>query len=263
MPTIHPSAVVSDKASIADSAIIGPYCIVGEGVILAEDVELKSHVVIEGNTHVGKETVIYSFAVIGTPSQDKKFKEGQETKLIIGENNVIREHVTINPGHTEPERSTQLGNNCLLMVGAHIAHDCQVGDNVIMANNATLGGHVTVGNNAILGGLSAVHQFVRIGNFAIIGGMSGVENDVIPYGSVKGERAKLSGVNIIGLKRNGFSRSQIQSIREAYDALFGPNGPLSDRLKQVANDYQNEDVINSIVDFIRQESSRGICQPGL
>ncbi len=200
--SIHPTAIIEDGATLGEGVKVGPYCVVAATVSLGDNVELKSHVVVEGSTQIGAGTVIFPFAVIGSMTQDKKYKQGEPAKLVIGRNNVIREHVTMNPGHTEPHKMTKIGDNCLFMVASHVAHDCIVGDNVIMANNATLAGHVEVGDCAILGGLSAVRQFVRIGSYAMIGGMSGVEHDVIPYGTVMGERAKLSGLNIVGMKRN-------------------------------------------------------------
>ncbi len=197
MSSIHATAIVEPGAKLADDVRIGPYCVIGAEVELAEQVELVSHVVIAGRTRIGAGTKIYSFASLGGPPQDLKYK-GEPSALIIGAKNVIREQVTMNPGTAGGGMVTRVGNNGLFMVGAHVAHDCKLGNNVIMANNATLGGHVEVGDHAILGGLCAVHQFVRIGPHAMIGGMSGVEHDVIPYGLVKGDRARLSGLNYGG-----------------------------------------------------------------
>ena len=211
MENIHSTAVVGEGARVHESCVIGPYCVVGDDVELGANVELKSHVVVDGHTTVGAGTTIYPFASIGTAPQDLKFA-GEASKLVIGENNTIREHVTINPGTADGVMETVVGDNCLFMMASHVAHDCRVGNNVILANNATLAGHVQVGDFVILGGLAAVHQFIRIGDHAIIGGMSGVEADVIPYGRVKGERAFLAGLNLIGLERRGFDKAEILSL---------------------------------------------------
>ena len=197
MTDIHSTAIVDPKATLAGDVTIGPYSVVGENVVLGAGVRLMSHVVVDGHTQVGAGTVIYPFASIGLPPQDLKYG-GEPSVLEIGVNNVIREHVTMNPGTEGGGMITRIGDNCLFMVASHVAHDCQLGDHVIMANNAALGGHVSVGEWAILGGLSAIHQYVRIGRHAIVGGMSGVEHDVIPYGSVMGDRARLAGLNLVG-----------------------------------------------------------------
>ena len=260
MPQIHPTAVVSAGARLADDVVIGPYCVIGEQVSLAPGVRLKSHVVIDGRTMIGERTRIFPFASIGFETQDLKYK-GEPSLLEIGTDNTIREHVTINPGTEGGGMVTRIGNHCLLMVGAHVAHDCQIGDHVILVNNATLGGHVIVEDYAILGGLSAVHQFVRIGRHAMIGGMSGVERDVIPYGQVIGDRARLNGLNIIGMQRRGFSRDEIQRLRSAYNCLFGGEGTLSERVDQVAERFGGSGPVDDLVAFIRTDSSRAICQP--
>ena len=205
MPNIHPTSVINPAASIADTVKIGPYCTIGPNVQIDEDVELVSHVCLSGQTKIGKRSQIFPFSSIGSDPQDLKYN-GELSRLVIGEDNVIREHVTMNPGTKGGGLLTRVGNNCLFMVGSHVAHDCKIGDKVILVNNATLGGHVEIGDWALVGGLSAVHQFVRIGKHAMVGGMSGVENDVIPYGSVIGNRARLSGLNIVVLRILGFSR---------------------------------------------------------
>ena len=260
MTDIHPTAIVDPKAELGDGVVIGPYCIVEAGVTLESGVRLHSHVVVGGATRVGVETEVYPFATIGLPPQDLKYA-GESSELIIGQRNRIREHVTMNPGTAEGGMITSLGDDCLLMVGSHIAHDCRVGNHVVMANNATLGGHVTVGDFAILGGLSAVHQFVRIGRHAIIGGMSGVESDVIPYGSVMGDRAKLSGLNVIGLKRRNFAKDEIHNLRTAYRMLFAEEGTLQERMDDVVEMFGGSADIMEIVDFMRADSSRGLTQP--
>ena len=261
MPSqIHPTAIIYDGAVIGDNVEIGPYCIVGENVNLADNVTLRSHVHIEGLTSVGEGTQIFPFASLGTPPQDLKFA-GEETKLIIGKNNTIREHVTMNPGTKHGAMETVIGDNCLFMMAAHVAHDCVVGNNVIMANNATIAGHVVVGNFVVIGGLSGVHQFARIGDHAIIGGMSGVENDVIPYGRVKGERASLAGLNLIGLERRGFEKAEIRQLQRAFNQLFGDEGTLEQRLDMVSTDFSDDKLIMSIVDFARAKSNFPLCQP--
>jgi UDP-N-acetylglucosamine acyltransferase len=262
MTEIHPTAVVDPGAEIADTVKIGPYCVVGPHVKLDTGVELLSHCVVEGRTRVGEGTRIFPFASVGHCPQDLKYA-GEPSSLEIGKSNVIREHVTLNPGTEGGGMLTRVGDNCLLMVGAHVAHDCVIEDNVILVNNATLGGHVHVGEWAIIGGLSAVHQFVRIGKHAMVGGMSGIENDVIPYGSVIGNRARLSGLNIVGLKRRNFSRDTIHDMRKAYRLIFAAEGTIAERLADVAEDFRTNEPVMEIVDFIRAESSRSICQPVL
>ena len=205
MATIHQTAIVHPKAKIGQNVKIGPYCIVGENVTLGDCVNLHSHVHIEGITCIGENTTIFPFAAIGFPPQDLKYN-GEKSSVLIGKNNTIREHVTIHSGTKLGRMETVTGDSCLFMVGSHIAHDCIVGNNVVMANNATLAGHVVIEDNVIIGGLAAVHQFVRIGRYSIIGGVSAVVNDVIPYASVAGDRAKLLGVNTRGLRRTWFQQ---------------------------------------------------------
>jgi len=260
MTEIHPTAVVDPAAQIGASVSVGPYCVVGAGVELADGVSLTSHVVVAGNTFIGANTRVFPFASLGNEPQDLKYK-GEDSRLEIGANNVIREHVTMNPGTEAGGMLTKVGNNCLFMVGAHVAHDCVLGDHVILVNNATLGGHVYIEDWGIIGGMSAVHQFVRIGRHAMVGGMTGVENDVIPYGSVIGNRAHLSGLNLVGLKRRGFSRDVIHALRNAYRLLFAPEGTMSERLVDVAELFKDNEPVMEIVDFVRGGSSRAICQP--
>ena len=257
---IHPTALVEKGARLGERVRIGPYCIVGPNVELSDDVELVSHVVVAGHTTIGAKTKVYPFASLGHPPQDLKYK-GEPTRLVVGTNNIIREHATMNPGTAGGGGLTQVGSNGLFMIAIHVAHDCKVGDHVVMANNATLGGHVHVGDYAVLGGLCAIHQFVRIGRYAMIGGMSGVENDVIPYGSVMGDRARLSGLNIIGLKRRGFSREDIHNLRTAYRLLFAQEGTMAERLEDVAGLYGKSEPVMDLVEFISKDSARAICQP--
>lgn len=257
---IHPTAIIDHAAKIGERVYIGPYCVVGADVKLGDDVRLVAHVVIDGRTTIGAGTTVYPFASLGQRPQDLKY-HGEPSRLEIGERNQIREHVTMNPGTEGGGMVTSVGDDCLFMVGAHVAHDCQVGNHVILANNATLAGHVSVGDYAIIGGLSAVHQFVRIGAHAMIGGMSGVENDVIPYGMVKGERAHLAGLNIVGLERRGFGREDIHALRSAYRMLFAAEGTLSERIDDVSEQYTGRPLVDSVVAFVRDRGSRAICQP--
>lgn len=257
---IHPTAIIDDGARIGNNCQIGPYCIVGPHVVLGDNITLKSHVVVEGRTTIGEGTTIYPFASIGTAPQDLKY-HGEPSELIIGKNNTIREHVTMNPGTEIGGMKTVVGDNCLFMMATHVAHDCVIGDHVIMANNATLGGHVTVGNRVLIGGLAAVHQWVRIGDFAVIGGMSGVESDVIPFGRVKGERASLAGLNLVGLERGGFEKDQIRTIQKAFKSLFSDEGNLDQRLEDIASANQNDPLITQIVDFAKNRERFGLCQP--
>jgi UDP-N-acetylglucosamine acyltransferase len=257
---IHVTAIVDPQATLGKNVSIGPYSVVGPNVVLGDNVTIKSHVVLDGHTTIGENTEIYPFASIGTAPQDLKFK-GEKSTLIIGKNNKIREHVTMNPGTEGDKMSTIVGDNCLFMVGAHVAHDCIVGNNVIMANNATLAGHVEVGDFAIIGGLSAVRQFIRIGAHAMIGGMSGIERNIIPYGQAAGERASLQGLNLIGLKRRGFERDDINTLRSAYRLIFSSEGTLSERLKDAEQRFGENAVVQDIIDFIRTEDKQGICQP--
>lgn len=257
---IHPTAIIDENAKIDPTVKIGPYCIIGPNVTLAANVELKAHVVVEGHTTIGENVKIFPFASIGTAPQDLKYG-GEESRLRIGANTTIREHVTINPGTETGVMETVVGDNCLLMVGAHVAHDCQVGNNVIMANNATLAGHVHVGDYVVLGGLSAVHQFIRIGDHAIIGGMSGVESDVIPYGRVKGERAFLAGLNLIGLERRGFSKDDIRNLQRAFNQLFGDEGTMDQRIDLVSSDFANDDIVMKIIKFAKDKDKFPLCQP--
>lgn len=258
---IHPTAIVHEKATLGENISIGPYCVIGEAVTLHDDVVLHSHVVIDGITEIGAGSKVYPFASLGTPPQDLKFA-GEKSRLIIGKNNTIREHVTMNPGTEANGRmETVVGDNCLFMMASHVAHDCIVGNNVILANNATLAGHVEVGDFAIIGGLSAVHQFSRIGEHAIIGGMSGVENDVIPYGRVKGERASLHGLNLIGLQRRGFNKDQVKEMQRAYGALFTSDGTLDERLERAGQDYSGNESVEKIIAFAKADSQMPLCQP--
>lgn len=260
MASIHPTAIIAKGADVHSTAIIGPYCVVGEQVTLAEHVVLHSHVVVEGRTLIGANTQVFPFASLGHAPQDKKFR-GEASQLIIGERNIIREHVTMNPGTEGGGLITKVGSDCLFMASSHVAHDCVVGNQVILANNATLAGHVHVGDGAIIGGLSAVHQFVRIGAGAFIGGMSGVEKDVIPFGTVKGERANLDGLNLVGLKRRNLPRETIHAIRHVFKDLFLNNtGTLNERALALKDSAASEEV-HMLLNFVLEDTSRAFCTP--
>lgn len=258
--SIHPTAVIAEGATLGAGVKIGPYCVIGANVTLGDNVELKSHVCVDGHTTIGEGTIIWPFASIGAETPDLKYK-GEASTLVIGKNNRIREYVTMNPGTAADKMTTIVGDNCLFMPLSHVAHDCVVGSNVIFANGATLAGHVEVGDFVIIGGLAAVHQRVRIGSFAMIGGMSGVEYDVIPFGMVKGERARLAGLNYIGMERRGYSKEDVQTLIKAYKQLFDGEGTLAERTEKVSNDYQSADVVMRVINFIRAEEGRSLLQP--
>ncbi len=259
---IHASSDISADAKIGSNVEIGPFCQVGPNVEIGDNVKLHSHIVLCGQTSIGDNCEIYPFASLGKIPQVANFTDPeQQSKLIVGKNNRIREHVTMHSGTEHGGWITKVGDNGLYMAGSHIAHDCILGDDVIFANNATLGGHCTIGDGAILGGLTAVHQFVRIGHKAFIGGMSGVEHDVIPYGMAIGHRAGLGGLNIVGLKRSGFTRQDIHQLRNAYQDIFADNNTLKERVDQVEIDYKDNKCVQEMVTFIRNESSRALCVP--
>lgn len=258
--SIHPSAAVDPAARLGEGVVIGPFCVVGPDVELGDRVRLTSHVVVEGRTTIGDDTVVYPFASLGHRPQDLKFK-GEASALVIGRRNQIREHVTMSPGTEGGGMVTRVGDDGLFMVGVHVAHDCVVGNNAVLANNATLAGHVELGDFVTIGGLSAVHQFVRIGAHAMIGGMSGVEKDVIPYGLVMGERARLAGLNLIGLERRGFQKDDIHALRAAYRLLFGAEGTFAERMEEVGRDFGEKLLVSDVLDFIRSRASRSLCQP--
>ncbi len=260
MTQIHPSAVVEAGAKLGAGVKIGPFCTVGPQVELGDGVELVSHVAVAGITSIGAGTRIFPFASIGHQPQDLKY-HGEPSRLTIGARNQIREGVTINPGTEGGGMLTSVGDDCLLMAGAHVAHDCHVSHHVVMANNATLAGHIEVGEFAFVGGLAAVHQFCRIGKHAMIGGMSGVEQDVIPYGMVIGNRAHLSGLNLVGLKRRGFEREAIHKLRAAYRMLFADEGTQAERVEDVAQHFADIPLVQEVIEFTRNASSRGICMP--
>ncbi len=258
---IHPTAIVADGAKLAKGVSVGAYSLIGPHVTLKENVQIHSHVVIEGHTIIGAKTEVFPFAVLGMPPQSAHYK--QEPSLIeIGESCMIREHVTIHPGTAKGGMKTTVGNNCYIMVGVHIGHDCRVGHFVTMANNATLGGHVTVGDYATIGGLAAIHQFVRIGSYAMISGTAGVNEDVIPFGTVMAMRGKLGGLNIIGMKRRGFERQDIHDLRNAYNLLAKDQvGTFGERVNKIRALYGNCRTIRELLTFIAEGPERPLCLP--
>ena len=256
---IHKTAIIDSSAKISKNVTIGPYSVIGPNVQIAEGTVIQSHVNITGNTSLGKNNQIYAFASIGNDPQDLKYK-GEKTLLEIGDNNKIREYVTINPGTEGGGGKTQVGNNCLFMVSSHIAHDCMVGDNVILANNVAIGGHAQIFDSAIIGGNSAVQQFTRIGQFAMIGGMCGVVRDVIPYGIAHGNRSILQGLNLIGLRRKNIPNKEILSLSEAYKVLF-KNENLTVNLSNLPNDLKKNELVSEVVNFIEKDKKRPICTP--
>ena len=256
---IHSSSVIDKKAEISDRVNIGPFCYVGPNVKLKDDVKLVSNVHIEGNTEVGRGTKIFPFASIGTQPQDLKFK-GEENSLIIGENNSIREYVTINPGTKGGGSTTIIGNNCLFMISSHIAHDCKIGNNVIIANNVPLGGHVTIEDSVVIGGNSAVQQFTRIGRLAMIGGMTGVLKDVIPFGLSIGNRNFLQGLNLIGLRRHKYDNQKIMGLDRAYKEIFSSKN-LHENLSKINGEYKDNELVGEVIKFIEKDKKRPICLP--
>jgi UDP-N-acetylglucosamine acyltransferase len=263
MSSIHPSAIVEDGAAIGDGVEIGPFCHIGPEVVLGPGVRLHSHVVVAGRTRIGAGTEVYPFAVLGEPPQDLKY-DGAPTEVQIGEHTLIREHVTVHRGVPHGGGVTRIGSHCFLMVGSHIAHDCQLGDHVVIINGGALAGHCEVGDYAIVSGLSALHQFVRIGRHAFIAGMTGIEHDVVPFGLAKGilRRAHLTGLNLIGLKRRGFGREEIQALRDAFRTIFeGPSESLRARAEEIAARYPGVAPVGEMVDFIRARPERKLCLP--
>ena len=256
---IHNSSVIDKQAKIGKNVTIGPFCYVGPNVLISDNVELISNVHIEGNTKLGQGTKIFPFASIGTQPQDLKYK-GEANSLEIGENNIIREYVTINPGTEGGGGKTFIGSNCLLMISSHIAHDCNIGNNVIIANNVPLGGHVTIEDYVVIGGNSAVQQFTRIGRLAMIGGMTGVLKDVIPFGLSFGNRNYLRGINIIGLKRKKYSNKKILELDKAYKKIFSSKN-LHKNLSKINGEYKGNDLVTEVVNFIAKDKRRPICTP--
>tara|TARA_B100000575_G_scaffold262081_1_gene236304 strand:- start:777 stop:1556 length:780 start_codon:yes stop_codon:yes gene_type:complete len=256
---IHKSSVIDSKAKISNNVKIGPFCYVGPNVILHENVELISNVHVEGNTIIGKGTRVFPFASLGTQPQDLKFK-GEKNSLNIGENNLIREHVTINPGTEGGGSITKIGNNCLFMISSHVAHDCIIGNNVIIANNVPLGGHVTIEDSVVIGGNSAVQQFTRIGRLAMIGGMTGVLKDVIPFGLSIGNRNHLQGLNLIGLRRKKYDNKKIIGLSKAYKEIFSSKN-FHENLNKINGEHKGNELVNEVITFIEKDKKRPICSP--
>ena len=256
---IHPTAILNPKAEIDEGVVIGPFCIIGEGVRIKRGTKLISSVVIEGDTEIGENCIIYPFTSIGLPPQDLKYK-GEKTGVKIGNDNIIREYVTVHRASIGGDGITTIGDKNFLMAYVHIAHDCKIGSHIILANAATLAGHVVVEDYAIISGLTAIHQFTRIGAYAMVGGFSGVGQDVPPYTIASGARAKLFGLNTIGLKRHGFSDAKINHLKKAYKILFREKRTLKDAIKKIQEDLSYTDEIKHLIDFIQQKNARGICR---
>ena len=256
---IHKSSVIDKNAKISSKANIGPFCYIGPNVTLENEVELKSNVHIEGNTVIGKGTKIFPFASIGTQPQDLKFKN-EKNSLEIGENNLIREYVTINPGTAGGGSKTIIGNNCLFMISSHVAHDCIIGNNVIIANNVPLGGHVTIEDSVVIGGNSAVQQFTRIGRLAMIGGMTGVLKDVIPFGLSIGNRNYLQGLNLIGLRRKKYDNQKILGLSKAYKEIFASKN-LHENLSKINGEHKGNELVSEVITFLEKDKKRPICSP--
>ncbi len=258
---IHRSAVIETGAVIGDNVRIGPFCFIGKKAKIANNCIFHSNVVIDGDAEIGNNTELSPFSSIGTIPQDLKYA-GEKTKVVIGDNCKIREYVTVNIGTNGGGRITRVGNNCLLMVGTHIAHDCNIGNDVIFANHATLAGHVTIEDKAVIGALSAIHQFTRIGEGSMIGGMSGVTNDVIPFGTVVGNRAKLSGLNIVGLRRREIKKKEINELRKVFKYIFfDKKNTFKLRVEKIIAENYKSYTVKKLIDFLLDDSERSFCLP--
>ncbi|HLV83940.1 MULTISPECIES: acyl-ACP--UDP-N-acetylglucosamine O-acyltransferase [Devosia] len=258
--SVHPTAIVGRGAQLGDGVKVGPFCIVGDNVVLHDNVELVSHVSIEGNTEVGAGTRIFPFASVGHVPQDLKY-HGEASRLEIGQNCTIRESVTINPGTEGGGMLTRIGNDCLIMASAHVAHDAIIGNNVIMANYVGIAGHCQIGDNVIFGGTCVVHQFTRVGAHAFVGAHSMVDGDIIPYGMAVGNRAALTGLNLVGLKRRKFDREAIHRLRAAYRQIFSNEGTLRERVEDAAGLFKDDALVQEVVAFIMAASDRPILMP--
>ena len=256
---IHKTVLIDTKAKISSNVTIGAYSVIGPNVEIDENTIVHSHVNITGHTKIGKENKIYPFTSIGNDPQDLKYN-GEETRLIIGDKNTIREYVTISPGTVGGGCKTQIGNNCLFMISSHVAHDCLVGNNVVIANNVPLGGHAIIEDNVVIGGNSAVQQFTRIGKMAMIGGMTGVLHDVIPYGLSTGNRNSLQGLNLIGLRRSNFENKEILTLSEAYKEIFATKN-LTENIGKLNSSFQKNPLVNDVIEFITKDKKRPICTP--
>ena len=257
---VHATAIVEAGARLGDDVRIGPFCHVGKDVALGDQVELVSHAVVAGRTTIGARTRIFPFASIGHQPQDLKYK-GEPSTLEVGSDCIIREGVTLNPGTEGGGMQTVIGDRCAFLANSHVGHDCHVGNNVVFSNNVMLAGHCNIGDFAILGGGAAVIQFARVGAHSFLGGMSGLENDLIPYGMALGNRAHLSGLNIVGLQRRGFSRADIHDLRRAYRSLFAAEGTLGERMVDVEKEFAGHAIVEEILEFIRAGGKRSLCTP--
>ncbi|WP_304186327.1 acyl-ACP--UDP-N-acetylglucosamine O-acyltransferase [Phenylobacterium aquaticum] len=257
---VHPTSIVAPGAEISDGVSIGPFCTIGPNVRLGERTRLVSHIVVDGHTELGADNVVWPFAMLGGPPQHTAYK-GEATRLKIGDRNVIREHATMNIGTVNGGGETLVGSDGLYMIESHVGHDCKVGNHCILTKQATLGGHCDLGDYVIVGGLAAVHQFTRVGRHAMIGGLAAVVKDVIPYGSVWGNHAHLEGLNLVGLKRRGFSRETINTMRAAYRMLFADEGTFQERLDDTVETYAACPEVVEIIDFIRADGARPLCLP--
>jgi UDP-N-acetylglucosamine acyltransferase len=255
---IHSTAIIDSKAKISENVHIGPYCVIGPNVEINKNTEIQSHVNISGHTKIGKGNKIYPFVSINDP-QDLKYND-EPTNLVIGDNNKIREYVTINPGTVGGGGKTIIGNNCLFMVSSHIAHDCQLGNNIIIANNVAIAGHAIIDDHVIIGGNSAVQQFTRIGKMAMIGGMTGVLHDVIPYGLSTGNRNSLQGLNLIGLRRSKFDNKDILDLSDAYKEIFATKN-LTENLSKLNGSFKDNPLVKDVIEFITKHKKRSICTP--
>ncbi len=258
-PAVHPTAIIEPGAQLGAGVEVGPWCHVGPGVTIGDGARLISHVVVGGDTLIGEGALLYPFCTVGLAPQDLKYR-GEATRCEIGPRTQIREHCTIHRGTITGSGITRVGADCLLMAVVHVAHDCEIGDGVVIANNVVMGGHVSIGAGAVIGGSAALHQFVRIGRGAMVGGVSGVEADVIPFGSVIGNRARLSGLNVIGLRRRGADRAGLHTLRTAVRALFGSLGTFNERLGEVRSTYGTDPMVAEILAFIDAPSKRGLIR---
>jgi len=258
---IHKTSIINPQAILANNVSIGPYSVIGPEVEIGENTEVQSHVNITGKTKIGTNNKIYPFASIGTDPQDMKYK-GEKTSLIIGNNNKIREYATINTGTFQGGKVTTVGDNNLIMIGAHIAHDCIIGNNVVIANNAAIAGHALIEDGVILGGNCGVHQFTRIGKMAMVGGMTGVSRVIIPYGLSTGNRNYLNGINIVGLRRINVPNKDIILLTEAYKLIFQTNN-LANNLKNLEDQLKENHLVKDVVNFITKDKKRPICTPDL
>ena len=256
---IHPTAIVARGAELGPGVDVGPFCTVGPNVVIEAGAKLVSHVVVEGHTRIGEDAQLFPFCTVGLPPQDLKYKN-EPTRCEIGARTLLREHCTIHRGTATGLGITRVGNDCMLMAVVHVAHDCQLGNSVIVANNAVMGGHVTIGEYAVIGGAAAIHQSVRIGRAAMIGGVSGVEGDVIPFGSVIGNRARLASLNIIGLRRRGFDKAAIQRLHIAFKALYNKEGVFAQRLESVRQTFGADPLVAEMLAFIDAPSHRGLIR---